>query len=46
VPPTLITVKLSRELVEEIRALAVQRDRSLAAELRMALRAYIKESAT
>lgn len=36
------TVRLPRELVEQIRSLAVKHDRSLSAELRRALRLYIE----
>jgi predicted transcriptional regulator len=35
------TVRLPRELVEQVRELAVEHDRSLSAELRQALRRYI-----
>jgi predicted transcriptional regulator len=36
------TVRLPRELVEAIRRLAEQHDRTLSAELRVALRVYIE----
>ena len=36
------TVRLPRDLVDHIRRLAERHDRSLSAELRVALRAYIE----
>jgi hypothetical protein len=39
------TVRLPRDLVEEIRALADEHDRSLSAELRQALRSYLANHA-
>jgi predicted transcriptional regulator len=36
------TVRLPRALVEQVREIAVKHDRSLAAELRVALAAYVQ----
>jgi predicted transcriptional regulator len=41
--PDTTTVRLPRNLVEEIRRLAVAHDRSLSAELRVALAAYVRD---
>lgn len=38
-----IPVRLPRTLVEQLRPIAVAHDRSLAAELRVALTAYVRE---
>ena len=38
-----IPVRLPRSLVEQLRPIAVEHDRSLAAELRVALTAYVRE---
>ncbi len=40
-----IPVRLPRSLVEQLRPIAVEHDRSLAAELRVALTAYVREQA-
>jgi predicted transcriptional regulator len=37
------TVRLPRDLVEEVRKLAERHDRSLSAELRVALRGHIRD---
>jgi predicted transcriptional regulator len=40
------TVRLPRELIEQVRKLAIEHDRSLSAELREALRAYVRHHET
>jgi predicted transcriptional regulator len=37
------TVRLPRELVEQMRRIAARHDRSLSAELRVALAAYVRD---
>jgi predicted transcriptional regulator len=37
-----ITIRLPRDLIEQVRRLADEHERSLAAELRVALRSYIE----
>jgi len=39
------TVRIPRDLVEEVRRIAISHDRSLSAELRIAMRAYIEQHA-
>jgi len=39
------TVRLPRSLVEQVRTIAVAHDRSLSAELRVALNAYVRQTA-
>ena len=40
-PAETTTVRLPRDLVEQVREMAVKHDRTLSAELRVALRHYI-----
>jgi predicted transcriptional regulator len=43
-PPTTTTVRLPRSLVEQIRTIADAHERSISAELRVALDAYVRRS--
>jgi predicted transcriptional regulator len=42
-PAPTVNVRLPRELVEQVRRLAIRHDRSLSAELRVALAAYVRD---
>jgi len=42
--PNTTTVRLPRDLIEQVRAIAKEHDRSLSAELRVALSEYVKRN--